>query len=178
MVIQWEAFSWEAFSTLVTGLAAVLAAWSIGKRQVGIAEKQADILKRQVLLDEFKLRTDLFERRFAVYDATRNYLSLLLRDADRPDQEPMVRFLLGMDQARFLFKDEVHARLDDLWKRCNRFYASKANAQHLYRTEGHYGEANIEHEYEFLGWASELNVNLADLFGDELRLSAPTASPQ
>jgi hypothetical protein len=66
----WAAFSWEAFATLATGVLAVSGAVVIGVLQVGIQARQSAILERQVGLHELKLRSDLFERRFRVYEAT------------------------------------------------------------------------------------------------------------
>ena len=57
--IYWSAFSWEAFATLATGLAAVGGAvWILMRQQLS--------LDRQVELQELKLRSDLFDRRFVV----------------------------------------------------------------------------------------------------------------
>lgn len=74
---------WEAWATLITGLAAVAAAYAIGRQQVGIAKRQTDIADRQSSIFErqatiqdwqsrieaSKHRAELFDRRIAVVEA-------------------------------------------------------------------------------------------------------------
>jgi len=47
--IDWSSFGWDAFATLATGFAAVVAANFVGSRQVKITERQTDILDRQIM---------------------------------------------------------------------------------------------------------------------------------
>ncbi len=63
--IYWSEFSWEAFSALFTGVAAVGGAIYIGIRQTKIAERQTEILSRQTMLAEQELRIQLLEERSA-----------------------------------------------------------------------------------------------------------------
>jgi hypothetical protein len=97
--IAWTDFSWEAFATLATGIGAVVAAIVVGLRQAGISDRQSRILERQVGLDELKLRSDLFDRRFAVYEATRKFVGHIMAHASEPDQQTQSEFLVALDQA-------------------------------------------------------------------------------
>lgn len=166
-------FSWEALATLVTGLAAVIAAMLVGLRQAGIADRQSRILARQVGLDELALRAELFEQRFAVYEGVRKFLAAIMAYADKPEPEIERGYLVAMDQARFLFRPEVHEQLREVWKRACGFFAVKSVMKAQYEKTGDYGHANIEKEHEHLLWLAGKLENLSELFGEELRLSLP-----
>src|SRR5690606_10330340 len=108
--IYWTEFTWDAFSTLATGLGAVIAAVIVGLRQAGIADRQTSIshqqtkvLAKQVDLDELKLRSDLFDRRLQIYYYTGRYIEAQMTNDGAPDVETRNDFLLSMNSARFLF---------------------------------------------------------------------------
>lgn len=68
-MIDWNAFTWDAFATLITALVGLLAvggAIYVGIKQAGIAKAQTEIagrqtaiLHRQVELEEVKLSTTI-----------------------------------------------------------------------------------------------------------------------
>lgn len=174
--IDWNSFSWEAFATLAAGFGAVIAATVIGVRQTGIADRQARILERQVALDELRLRSDLFDRRWAVYEATREFLAEIMRHAAEPKQELQHEFLMSMNEASFLFHPKVSEELQDMWKRSCEFFAVKSISTHLYQTTGQYGKENIEKSHNYLLWLSDKRGKIGDVFGEEMNLSAIEAS--
>jgi len=53
-----------------------------------------------------KLRLDLFDRRYKVYDATRKFLACIVRDASFTDAQ-LLEFYGGTSDAEFLFGPEV-----------------------------------------------------------------------
>ncbi len=113
MGIEWAALSWEAFATLATGLAAVLAAGIIGFRQ-------SQIQDRQVALQEQELKVSLLEERLGVYDAVHNFLSYTLTRGRPADGNFERDFRLAMVKARFLFSDELNIFLKEIWsKHCD-----------------------------------------------------------
>lgn len=169
--MQWLPFTWEAFATLVTGLAAVTGAVILGRRQTKISERQIEILAQQTRLSELTLRSDLFDRRMEVYEGVRGYLSHIVTYAAPPDKELEQKFLAAASAARFLFSAGVDQRIDELWKKANAFRALHTVMRHTYETEGHYGDGNPERESEHLLWFTDLIVNLPDLFGDEIKLA-------
>ncbi len=73
--------SWEA----IAAFSAVAAAAMVGVRQTNIARGQRDIQARQVHLEEVKLRTEVFYRRFAVYEDVRKFLAAILTEGRPPD---------------------------------------------------------------------------------------------
>jgi hypothetical protein len=175
--IDWSRFTWEAFATLVTGGAAVGAAWWVGRRQVGIADRQTRILDRQAGFEEMKLRTELFERRHAVYEATRQFLAAIMTTADEPKQPVQHDFLVAMDQARFLYRAEVYDQLQEIWKRACSFFAIKSTMKAQYESTGAYAQADVNGEYEALLWVNTKLETLSEVFGEELRLGATSSHP-
>ena len=122
-MINWQAFDWASFATLVAGTAAVVAAAVIGRQQIGIGRRQADIADAQRNLqasldirDELHLRSALFDRRFQVYYATRRWLLAFVVEAAAPSDERERAFREAMELTPFLFDSIVYDRLDALWR--------------------------------------------------------------
>lgn len=110
MAINWGAFTWEAFATLVTGLAAVGAALVVAYRQAGIVE-------RQVKLQEAELRNAVFDRRMDVYHKIRRYLSIVTQ----PNVYERVKFykqtidfIEACNTVEFLFSHEMTVEIEAL----------------------------------------------------------------
>lgn len=179
-MIDIYSFTWEAFATLITGLAAVAGATFVGLRQINISEsqvkiadKQSLILKKQVDLDELKFRADLFEKRFAVYEATRNILIQALEGSKRPanDDKRQMNFLIAKDQATFLFRPSVGDDLQIIWIKICASQAVRAEMDGNFARDGTYGDGLIEKDLEHSLWHSERLKTLSDIFGDELKLT-------
>jgi len=60
-----------------------------------------------------KLRLDLFDRRYKVYDATRKFLSLIIREATFTNPD-LFEFNAGTSDAQFLFKPDVAEYLAEI----------------------------------------------------------------
>jgi hypothetical protein len=170
-MINWSAFTWDAFATLLTGILAVGAAFFVGRRQVEISNKQNSILSEQARLSALTYRSDLFEHRFEVYDATSRFLGTIIAHADRPDVEVERRFLIALDRSKFLFAPEVTESLRTIWKEACAFSATKAQMQANYNRTGSYGDGMPQKELEQITKLHERLENLSDTFGLELRLS-------
>jgi len=168
--IYWSALNWEAFATLATGFAAVAAAFTVGRKQVAIAEQQKEILSRQVALDELKLRSELFERRFAVYEATRSFLSEIMVNGDKVRSECESQFLIALDQSTFLFHAEVRQTLLKLWEEYCGYGALRRIMTATYESHGHYGQNNPQKEADYLTSFDKSLRSLGELF-DEMRLA-------
>jgi 5-deoxy-D-glucuronate isomerase len=89
--MQWA----QAIALLVIS---VLGSW-IAYKQVTIASAKPDL--------------GLYDKRFAVFEATRKYLVYVLQNSDF-SQEAMNGFLLKTVDAVFLFDEEIAAYIDDL----------------------------------------------------------------
>lgn len=85
-------------TTLIVGLAVVFIAW------------------QQWQVARSKLRLDLFDRRYKVYDATRKFLAGILRDATFTDSQ-LFEFYAGTSDTEFLFGSDVVDYLAQIRKR-------------------------------------------------------------
>lgn len=62
-----------------------------------------------------KLKMDLFDKRFAVYDASRNLIKSIISSGKAQDDQ-MHLFLAGTREAKWLFKEEIDYYLNNqLW---------------------------------------------------------------
>jgi hypothetical protein len=174
--IYWDQFTWEAFATLAAGASAVAGAVTVGLRQVGIAERQIAILERQVALDELKVRGELFDRRWLVYCATRDFVLEVTRLAARPSSDVQNQFAAALQDAPFLFGEEAISKLQEIWKRSLLFFAIQKGSAHMLATTGAYTSKHIDKENEYLLWLAEIAQDLGAVFGDELKLFDTTAA--
>ena len=113
MSIYWDTFTWEALATAFAGACAVGGAIWIGLKQTEILDRQVQILDRQVNLEELSLRASLFDRRFAVHQATLALVKEAIKKQDFPE-EADVEFRTQREAARFLFPDQVVVELNKL----------------------------------------------------------------
>jgi hypothetical protein len=97
-----SSFTWEAFATLFTGLAAVIAAYAVARRQTKIIE-------RQLVLQELSFRSDAFDRRASVYNAIRHYISEILHSGtfSRPGFHHYERYIEAVETVGFLFSQRL-----------------------------------------------------------------------
>lgn len=179
-IIHWCNFDWPSFATLATGFAAVAGAVIVGRKQAGIAARQADIsdrqtaiLGQQVELETAKLRADLFARRLETYEATANFVLHIsaLPDTDPEAEERIRRFNVKMRESQFLFSDpNVYRTLMGYWEKGNQARTDRAIsfAEH---------EEGIRHDPErtrrimdYPSWSFETADGLADLFRHDLSI--------
>ena len=59
-------------------------------------------------LADNKLRLDLFDRGYKVYDATRNFVAVIIKEATFTDSQ-LVDFNIGTSDAKFLFGPDIEA---------------------------------------------------------------------
>ena len=141
--IAWCSFTWEAFATLVTGLAAVVAAFVLGRTQIAIQKKQTDI-------QEQTLQADLFERRYKVFQVAEQLLSEINREAGDPSRETKRNFAIAMGEAKFLFGTQVYEAMDEIWR--------KMSDLHLAQTK-----IPIE-DGDPVNWFYDRSITLPDVF--------------
>lgn len=117
-----RAVIWAAILGLFGGFLALGGAVVVGLRQTAILAHQTDlqakIASASLEVEQLKLRTDLFDRRFAVYEATRNWL-LFTEGNERPpglkrgEEGKLYRdFQAARDVARFVFPRNVFDTLE------------------------------------------------------------------
>lgn len=109
--IDWCAFTWQAFATIFTGVAATGGAVLIGSRQllinreqVRVAEGQARIASAQAMTARMAQRSSLFDKRYAIYtsiqDYHRNSMSSIVDDSTDFSSAGLHT---ALDKAKFLF---------------------------------------------------------------------------
>ncbi len=76
----------------------------------------AYIAYQQHVVARNRLKLDLFDRRYKIYDATRRFLSVIIQRASFEDKD-LFEFYAATSDAAFLFPEEVEVFLRDLSKR-------------------------------------------------------------
>lgn len=188
--IYWDAMTWEAFATLAAGLAAVIGATLVGLRQMAIS-------KRQVALQQLELRRLLYDLRRPIYDATRRWLSFILQTGHipnrpgAPDQVQLDRrvigareaelerqaklegeFLQAIEDSRFVFGPEVFSSLENLWVQGNEMHYHRVSQRAINADR----QRHIDEEARLHRWFVDAIKDLANVFGDELKVSDGGAS--
>ena len=136
--------------TLTIGLAVVFVAWQ--QRQIA----------------RHKLRLDLFDRRYKVYDATRKFISIILREARFEDTE-LFEFYAGTSDAEFLFDSAVVAYLEQLRKRA----VHMSTAQRLFEPMpvGDERSRHVQAAHDDLVWITEQITAMSKVFTPYLGFS-------
>jgi antitoxin HicB len=141
-------FTWEAFATLATGFAAVGAAVYIGR-------KQTEIQKRQAGIQAQSLRSDLFDRRYRVFDRTQELILEVFKSDIRFDDDALRPFKTAMGEAGFLFDESVVRGLDEILEKFLKYRVLMKSQNDSYFSEQ---EADIQL------WFSQRLRSLPELF--------------
>ncbi len=161
--INWYAFSWEAFATLATGFAAVFAAYQLGRRQVVIQETQAK-------LQELTLRSELFDRRYRIYERVKLNIDKLLAHAKPLEWTECSDLSRANLEASFLFDSETCTKIDEIVNRVFEFRKLNDEMQQTFQNSGHYGDGNPRLQSEQLKWFAN-RVGTLNLLFHQLKLS-------
>ena len=141
MSIDWSEFSWEAFATLVTGIAAVAAAWWVARNQI-------EIQKRQTKLSENDLKIQLLEKRSACVDELRQISNAWNQNANLSNEE-RAKFLALLYKVELLYPKIVAKKIDEAIS-----IFRKANYNHI-RSNVYYNRGEIEKGDEYSKNASD-----------------------
>lgn len=185
-------FTWDVFSqlasalaTLLTGAGAVAAAYVVGKRQADIQLKQADlqadqtkILSSQLIVEQLRLRRDLFDERLKVYDNVRAWLSEVVEKSQTPEagSELELGMAEAMDRSRFLFRSEVHPsllKLQRLGMQVRKRQEELNQPSYMYALPSLGFDPNAYKKTALKAAVAEVRKaldSLSDVFGDELKL--------
>lgn len=185
--------SWEAFATLATGIAAVIAAAVVGLRQAKILERQVEIqeaqtaiqdrqvaiLERQLGVENLRVRHDLFDERMKVYEGFRVWLSDILVTGKVPlsGSQLEVGMADALDRARFLFGPDVHPALERIRKLAVRLQAHHDRPA-WQRVAVNLPGMSSGRDYEGDRLMNDLkaaHASLSEVFGREMGLSTPGA---
>lgn len=100
-------------ATIIASGAAVFVAWTVGQGQLSIARRQADIAEQQAKLADIRMRHDLYDRRFKIYEAARALVVAVFRRVNVSDDE-FFSFVSGTADAVFLLGPDMVVYLDEM----------------------------------------------------------------
>jgi hypothetical protein len=115
-------------SPVATIIAAVTAAgitWVFNSRQLQIAKDQMRIADGQRNIAAAKFNFDLYDKRYATFDAARRLLIAAVQH-DHVDAEQVIIFKIETAEAVFLFDHDIAAYLAGLQDKISRFRSLKA----------------------------------------------------
>src|SRR5437879_8017211 len=122
--------------------------------------------QRQIALH--KLRLDLFDRRYKVYEATRKFLSIILREA-RFEETQLFEFYAGTSDAEFLFDSAVVAYLEQLRKRAVHMRTAQRVYEHM--PVGDERSRHVQAEHDDLVWLTDQLTAMSKVFSPYLAFS-------
>lgn len=102
----------QAWATLAAGAMAVGAA-------LFVANKQNQVLRRQADIEALKVRSDLFNRRFATYEATAQMLAFPVNWEDETKRSD---FVLKVRESQFLFSRTVYDEMTEIFRWVQAWY--------------------------------------------------------
>ncbi len=115
-----------------------------------------------------RLRLDLFDRRYKVYDATRKFLSIILREA-RFEEAQLFEFYAGTSDAEFLFDSAVVAYLEQLRKRAVHMRTAQRVYEHM--PVGDERSRHVQAEHDDLVWLTDQLTAMSKVFSPYLAFS-------
>lgn len=169
--VYWDSMSWEAFAAI----AAFIAAGFVGWRQVGIAKRQSEI-------QALELKAALWDRRMAIYDTTRSFLShialkgrvpgrgtALSKVSGRPPAglDLASQFNQAVDRGQFLLSAESSRRLQSVQRTADRLADIHEDPGAFYEPQ----KSELEAEAKVLRAQLVEHYNaVAAIFGEDLVL--------
>ena len=144
------------FFTLVLGVSVAIVAW----------------LQWWVALN--KLRLDLFDRRYKVYDATRNFLGAIIREAKFTNSE-LFEFYARTSDAEFLFGADVTEHLEKIRKRA----VHLQTAQKIYDPlpVGEERSKHVQAAHDDLLWLTDQITSISKTFAPYLGFTNVRSRP-
>jgi hypothetical protein len=115
-----------------------------------------------------KLRLDLFDRRYKVYDATRKFLAAILRDATFTDSQ-LFEFYGGTSDTEFLFRSEVVDYLAQIRKRALDMRLHRKLFEPL--PVGGEKSRHVQAHHDELSWLSDQLTAMTSVFAPYLDFS-------
>lgn len=83
---------------------------------IALAALGSYIAIQQYRTNRQKLKIELFEKRYAIYEAVREYMGAIVRKR-YPTEKEQKQFLVETKGASFLFDDEIMKFIEEVWQR-------------------------------------------------------------
>jgi len=115
-----------------------------------------------------KLKLDLFQKRYVLYQATKAFLGIILRDGKCTNAD-VFTYSVNVQDKEFLFDNELSSYLEELRKRGLRMAALTNELQRMHA--GPDRNALVDEEDKLLGWLIDQRHQIAAKFASHLKLS-------
>jgi hypothetical protein len=116
--------TYQFFKDFAGPIATLIAAGTAGLITLAFARIQANLARsqRDIALD--KLKFDLFEKRYEIYQATKTLLEYVpfVTDLEKLDATKVRSLAVTIDEARFYYPPEICTFLHDTRARCETFF--------------------------------------------------------
>ncbi len=126
------------------------------------------IAVQQLRLARHRFRLDLFDRRYKIFDATRSFLSVILREATFKDSN-LFEFYAGTSDTEFFFGPEIVAYLFDIRKRALDMRLSQKKYERL--PVGEERSRLVDAEHQEAAWLNDQIVAITVVFRPYLSFS-------
>jgi type II secretory pathway pseudopilin PulG len=132
-------------ATIAAAIAALIVTWHFGSRQAAIAEQQAKIANVQANTALDRLRYDLFEKRYQIYDTAKQLMRVTINDSRKPSfgAHDVIPLSLILDEAPFFFPASTCTFLDSIREDCQKLIVANAEGQNPNYTYSQAEEAEI-----------------------------------
>jgi hypothetical protein len=101
----------SSVGTLITGIAT----WNIYR----VSQQQHTLAARQQRLEELRLKHELYDRRYAVYQAFKEFRGHIMVYAD-VKEDALPNFLRGTADSDFLFQEEIPQYIEEVYRKALR----------------------------------------------------------
>jgi len=112
-----------------------------------------------------KLRLDLFDRRYKVYDVTRKFLATILREANFTNSQ-LFEFYAGTSDAEFLFGADVTEHLEKIRKRAVHLQTAQRIFEPL--PVGDERSKHVQAAHDDLSWLTDQITEITKTFAPYL----------
>ncbi len=137
--------------------------FSIGTLFLSVAV--AAIAWQQWRVADNRLRLDLFDRRYKIYDAARKFLAVIIREAAFTNSE-LIEFNIGTSDAEFLFRADVVDYLSQIRKHA----VHMQTAQRIFEPlpVGKERSRHVQAQHDDLVWLTDQITELPKMFAPYL----------
>ena len=136
-------------ATVIGAIAAILVTWRLGVGQLRIAKQQSTVAQQQAQLAAVRLQHDLFDRRFALFEAARTFLVKEIYPQMNPSTDGIFIFAQQTATAVFLVDAPLKEYLEKLRK--SAFELQRlSNLVALQQGPNH--AENVEQKYQLVEW--------------------------
>jgi hypothetical protein len=184
-MVDWFEFL-RTIATFVASGAAVLVTWQLGKTQAQIARTQADTAQAQRQIAESqrdiafdKLKHDLFDKRYEIYQAAKAIIEAILKDdtAILALDPELKKLRVKLGEARFFFPSDIQALCEDIEKEANVYFSASLAVSgfsenhpkhHEYRETQTKAVEALDGIYQELAQRFERDLSFATISGREI----------